>query len=916
MASNGTLYHVAEIPDISFPRYQEIAGGAVAAAIWNGAEHLARVVADMPAGSMSLVIRFVYSPDADVDHPQKRLSIYLGGWTRDDRLEKSLTALIRSGPLAKYYEDLREARPGIPHAGLLKSVCHVFRRDHVIGAHTPHNPEGLDRYYLCLPFKANDRNDYLTLDSVLHGITEHVVIDLAFEPADITEDARAHARYVARLRAIDSGFWEGHSESPLNLLAQKAPHRQDPIEVRPLKQRDLVAEDVCRQQERLQEKMPLPHLRFHLAVLAETEATAHLVGSVIAESGFMDGTYQTAVYADRTGVSDLLERLRGLRVSDHRAHPSLVRHSDRAAIPALSRLPHIATVDEILGVLRLPIARSGSPFCIRKNTDPMCENAADLIPFGLDTAFLPSDGAPTRWTVARGVSPTVLTRHLFTCGMSGTGKTCSNVNLLLNLHRRGIPFLAIESAKREYRALKLPLNHKGDDTRDLATALEFYTPGNDSLSPLRFNPLQLLPGISAHEHIDAMHSCFVAAMPLGGVLPALLAQAMDRVYADRKAGAPPPRMLDLVLAAKKAIESKGYSAETTSDLRAALDARLGTLTQRTMGTVFQCEKSVPDIPQMLSRSTVIEMDRLQDEQACLLILFLLTAILESLKSMPPSPGALRYVIVIEEAHKVIGRNAQTSPSEDYADPKAMASQLVIRMLAELRAMGVGLVISDQLPSAVAPEVVKHAGTKLSMRQVDKANREELGAAMLWSSVESEEVARLRNREAFLFTEGYYDSRKILTADIRETFSLATLSDAELRSRICNEAWFRDARSCRRSMELNRLSAAIDRWKGKLGQVAMRTQALEKDIAGGAAGQQDAGRCQEQARKLRKDVADVMTAITKGFARRYWEEDDSWAGTDDPLFSRRNALETVFKENVSEKGKQLAAVLDKVIDAIA
>jgi hypothetical protein len=118
------------------------------------------------------------------------------------------------------------------------------------------------------------------------------------------------------------------------------------------------------------------------------------------------------------------------------------------------------------------------------------------------------------------------------------------------------------------------------------------------------------------------------------------------------------------------------------------------------------------------------------------------------------------------------------------------------------------------------------------------------------------------------------------------------------------------------MELNRLSAAIDRWKGKLGQVAMRTQALEKDIAGGAAGQQDAGRCQEQARKLRKDVADVMTAITKGFARRYWEEDDSWAGTDDPLFSRRNALETVFKENVSEKGKQLAAVLDKVIDAIA
>jgi len=48
----------------------------------------------------------------------------------------------------------------------------------------------------------------------------------------------------------------------------------------------------------------------------------------------------------------------------------------------------------------------------------------------------------------------------------------------------------------------------------------------------------------------------------------------------------------------------------------------------------------------------------------------------------------------------------------------------------VRPVGVAIIIIDQLPSAVAPEVIKNTGSKLAFRQVDAADREIVGDAML------------------------------------------------------------------------------------------------------------------------------------------------------------------------------------------
>jgi len=49
------------------------------------------------------------------------------------------------------------------------------------------------------------------------------------------------------------------------------------------------------------------------------------------------------------------------------------------------------------------------------------------------------------------------------------------------------------------------------------------------------------------------------------------------------------------------------------------------------------------------------------------------------------------------------------------DPRGHATRLVVRLLAEARAYGVGLVIIDQTPAAVAPEVSKNTTVKIVHR---------------------------------------------------------------------------------------------------------------------------------------------------------------------------------------------------------
>ena len=111
------------------------------------------------------------------------------------------------------------------------------------------------------------------------------------------------------------------------------------------------------------------------------------------------------------------------------------------------------------------------------------------------------------------------TRHALVVGMPGTGKTTFSVNLLLQFYKRGIPFLAIEPTKSEYRAMI-----------DAVPDLQVFTPGKNSVVPFIINPFLPPDGITLETFKPSLVSAFKAAFSMPTPLDILFANAIDTCY--------------------------------------------------------------------------------------------------------------------------------------------------------------------------------------------------------------------------------------------------------------------------------------------------------------------------------------------------------------------------------------------------
>jgi hypothetical protein len=805
----GTLiFQIPEIPDQTYPRYQVSAQGDVVTAVGRDFEHLLRALANLPPDAASFSIRFRFNPAPASGNVQSRLGIYVMARCWDSDLEENIRLLIQRGALRRFYKPEVIKHFEAPW-DILKGACDVVRR---VDAITPLHPsEYNDRiptsYYTITPFEPSARNDYLALDSVLSEITETAIIDICVQSADVSPELAVHTAYLSQLQSINR-TWEHDDDDGLDLIDylenDTGERHSRARELKPLRYSDPLADNILRTQQRFHETLREPHLLFHIRVLAQTRAVAQLLGSVIAGLAFEGGSYRLQSYGQGDEFfADALQSIKESLVVNLPGSDTLYEGSDKALYTGLKRLTQLATVDELLGAFRLPVASLTSPRCIRKNTDPIPEEGGDFIVVGYDME-VPG--------MSRVLRLQQLLKHWLFSGGTGSTKTNSVLNAVIQVSKYSIPFLVLECVKTEYRILKTLRNHPDEKIRRLAETLEIYTPGNETISPYRLSPFWHKPSISIDEHIDSILASFMGAMPLSGPLPALLGEALELVYEKHPDPNDPPLMVDLVAAAHEVLDEKGYSPETHSDIKSALEVRLGVLVRRNIGKVFQCHKSIPSIDHLMKVPAIIELDRLAQDPKCLLTLFLLSSIREYLKTAPKTGNFPRYVIIIEEAHNIVSRNSQASPSPDIADPKALATETICRMLLEFRGLGVGVVIVDQHPTLVAPEVIKATTSKLAFTQVDQRDRDELGASMLFGPMEIEEIARIAPGEAFFFTEGYHKPRRVKTPNLHELFDFDTdVLNEKLLPYIKNDNWYKNAALERIISELTELRQRMDRF---------------------------------------------------------------------------------------------------------
>ncbi len=381
-----------------------------------------------------------------------------------------------------------------------------------------------------------------------------------------------------------------------------------------------------------------------------------------------------------------------------------------------------------------------------------------------------------------------LAKHGLIVGVPGSGKTTAMFNILSQLwdvpEDQRIPFIVLEPAKTEYRALKT-LPTFSDD-------LLVFTLGDESVSPFRFNPMEVLPGIKIESHISRLQACFVGAFNLFDPLPIFLEQAIRQTYLEKgwyddscggDEGLETPTLSDLCRNAEEIVERSGFDAKMKSDFKASLLERLNSLRRGSKGRMLDTKHTIP-MDELMGRPVVLELDSLNGDEKSLLMMFLLSYVYEYCKIRRKSGSPLRHMLLVEEAHNLIAANHGSSDSR--ADPGEKTIELFVNMLAEMRALGQGILIADQLPTAIAPQAVKQTNVKILMRVTAKDDREEIGNTMDLDEEQMHQVVNFKTGHAYVYHEGEDHVRMLRMRNFKDEFDIEEPpDDTELHQIMCD-----------------------------------------------------------------------------------------------------------------------------------
>lgn len=290
--------------------------------------------------------------------------------------------------------------------------------------------------------------------------------------------------------------------------------------------------------------------------------------------------------------------------------------------------------------------------------------------------------------------------------------------------------------------------------------------GNDSV-PFRINPFEKIDGVPLQLHIDYLLSSFKASFELYPPMPYILETSVYNVYAElgwdvlndrnTKGRTDYPTLDDLYYEVEIVAEELANGAKWKSDVVASLQARIKSLMIGGKGAMLNTKKSYPT-DKLLALPTVLELDSIGDDDVkSFVISMIMVQVYEFRKSQlgNVTKKGLSHVLLIEEAHRLL-KNVSTSQGGESANPQGKAVEFFCNMLAEIRSYGQGLLISDQMPTKLAPDVLKNTNLKICHRIVTKEDRELLGSSMNMTSDQVESISMFNTGYAAIYSEG--DSR--------------------------------------------------------------------------------------------------------------------------------------------------------------
>lgn len=362
------------------------------------------------------------------------------------------------------------------------------------------------------------------------------------------------------------------------------------------------------------------------------------------------------------------------------------------------------------------------------------------------------------------ISVSDFARHALIVGATGSGKTTTCQTILNQLLEKSCPFLVIEPVKSEYRRLAFGQNLKGRDVL-------VFTLG-DIVSPFQFNPFRIPKGVSVGSYISALKSCFTAAFPMDGYLSVILERVIRAAYEAegwekqswRVTGKEAwnfPTLDKFCDKTAEFVKNSGYATEIKQNIEAALVQRFSNLSEGILGTILSPDPKYPalwDWEDLFERPVIFELDKIvDDDEKALLMALIFTTLSFHRKTnsqVNDKPGGteVKHITLIEEAHRLFSSSG-TSQREEAVSTQAKNIGIFTDMLAEMRALGEGFLIAEQIPTKLAKDIIKHPEMKIMHRITAEEDRQVLGSAMNFTENHRKYVTTLDRGMAAVYVEG-------------------------------------------------------------------------------------------------------------------------------------------------------------------
>ena len=331
-----------------------------------------------------------------------------------------------------------------------------------------------------------------------------------------------------------------------------------------------------------------------------------------------------------------------------------------------------------------------------------------------------------------------LCAHTFITGSTGTGKSNFIYNLLDQVYEEDKHFLVIEPAKGEYKNVL-----GGFDDVCVYGTNPMYT------ELLHINPFSFPKHINVLEHIDRLVEIFNACWPMYAAMPAVLKDAIERVYKDKGwifsnpayYSEEFPTFADLIKVLPDIMNESLYSADTKSDYSGALITRVKSLTNGINSEIFCSTKEISN-EALFDKNVIVDISRVGSVETKSLIMGILIMKLQEYRMQPDKMNEnLQHITVLEEAHNLLRRTSYAQAQES-SNLQGKSVEMLTNAIAEMRTYGEGFIIADQAPDMLDEAVIRNTNTKIIFRLPDEHDCELVGKSIALNDVQIKELAKL------------------------------------------------------------------------------------------------------------------------------------------------------------------------------